>query len=71
VATAPPPKRAVDSGRVKRGSGRDVALCLALDRGGQRGLPGAAQLGVELTGRHPAGEEGGERSLLSLAKPSR
>lgn len=55
-----------------RGSARgNLGGRAALGRGGQRGLPGAAQLRVELTGGHPAGEKGGERSLLSLAKPSR
>jgi hypothetical protein len=63
------------SGRVQRGSrrgGHRIRRTLGgrlLRR--ERRLAGATQLAVELTGGHAAGEEGGERSLLSLAQPSR
>jgi hypothetical protein len=59
------------SGGAQRGSRHGRREIRGRLGGGQRRLAGAAQLGVELTGGQAAGEEGGERSLLSLGQPTR
>jgi hypothetical protein len=59
----------VEGGR--RAWRRELGGRLALGGCSDRCVAGAAEFGVKLTGGHATGEEGGERSLLTVAQSIR